>query len=80
MKIYNTKYALTTGITQHNAENDGSMATIREEGSYPMHLHGEGKEWHRTKEGAIERAEELRIKKLKSLDKQVKKISALVFD
>ena len=36
-------------------------------------------EWFENKDDAIANAEERRIKKLKSLDKQVKKISALNF-
>ena len=82
MIIYVTKYALTTGISKHEADihKDGNMAvTKRVCQSYSMCLHGEGKEWHRTREAALNRAEEMRIKKLQSLDKQHKKISALKF-
>jgi len=80
MEIYSTKYALTSGITKHDAEITNDMAVVKNRNSLPMFFHGEGTEWHRTREQAVLRAEELRIKKLKSLDKQIKKISALNFD
>lgn len=79
MQIYNTKYLFTDGITVHEAEIKNDMAIIREGRSYALYLHGKGREWHTEKEGALKRAEELRIKKLQSLDKQMKKISALTF-
>lgn len=80
MKIYSTKYIFTDGITQHDAEIEDGMAIVRTDSGLPFFLHGEGKDWHATKESAIKRAEELRIRKLKSLDKQHKKISAMAFD
>lgn len=43
------------------------------------YLHGEGKEFHLTEQSALDRAEEVRIKKLQSLDKQIKKISNITF-
>ncbi len=80
MKIYSTKYIFTDGITEHEAEISGTMAiTEKTPHGYSFYLHGEGKEWHKTKSSALERAEELRIKKLQSLDKQTKKISSMVF-
>jgi len=77
-KIYVTKYSLTAGITEHDASisDDTSVASFRENG-YWHYFHG--KDFQLTKEDAINRAEEMRIKKLKSLDKQIKKLSALNF-
>lgn len=91
---FNTKYALTTGISKHEMEYCGNgMAIVRKSTRYFLRddgaamvsnsieyfLHGEGKEWHRTFESAVKRAEEMRIAKLKSLDKSIKKVSALDF-
>ena len=42
--------------------------------------HGEGKEWCRTKEEAIKRAEEMRKKKICSLKKQIEKLNSLRFE
>ena len=82
MKIWSTKYCLTTGIVAHeindiSAQSDYVYVDV-EPGFLPIYLN-KG-DWHKTPEEAIERAEEMRIKKLKSLDKQVKKISAIVFE
>lgn len=76
---YITKYALTTGIykTEGAAEGDMFVQPPQGHGTFPCYYHD--KEWHLTKEEAIARSEEMRIKKLQSLDKQMKKISALKF-
>ena len=78
-KIYVTKYVLTDGIVERDAEINfaGDMASVKLTGFYPQNFHG--KDWYTTKEDAIKRAEEIRTKKIQSLDKQIKKISALVF-
>jgi hypothetical protein len=83
MKIWNTKYCLTDGITEHEVNkctSRGMVEISKDSQAFATYLHGEGKEWHRTEKEAIERANEVKIKKLKSLDKQVKKISAIFFD
>lgn len=82
MKIWNTKYCLTSGITVHDVEECGDNMVVipKTQTSYPVHLHGEGKQWHRSLNAAIVRANEIKIKKLQSLDRQVKKISAIDFD
>lgn len=79
MKIYCTRYLFTDGITEREAEISGNMAIVKEL-DYQIYLHGEGNEWHKDKQSATKRAEEMRIKKLQSLDRQIKKISAMVFD
>ena len=45
-----------------------------------LFLFGEGKDWHRTKESALERARVLREKKVKSLKKQLEKVQNMSFD
>ncbi len=80
MQIYITKYLFTNGIELVDAEISDKMAIVGESNSYQQYFHGEGREWHRTKESAIARAEEMRIKKLKAIDKQMKKISAMKFE
>ena len=78
MKIWNTKYCLSEGILEHDIKaSDIHDNLIRVPQLF--YLHCEGKDWHRTKEAAQFRADEVRIKKLKSLDKQIKKISAIIF-
>ena len=82
LTVWVTKYALTTGIWKHEAETTHSEDMIcvrgdKTKGEFDQHFHG--KDWHTSEKAAKERAEEMRIKKLKSIDKQIKKIKGLVF-
>lgn len=81
-KIYVTKYALSGGIFEVDAKvyDDGSgMASFkRERSTYTEYVHG--KDFYLTKAEAVARAEEMRMAKLKSLEKSAKKISALKFE
>jgi hypothetical protein len=67
---YITKYALTTGIQTVNM--------VAGPGTFENY-HGEGKDWHRTMEGAIARAEVMRKKKIASLHRAIKKLEAMTF-
>jgi len=78
VKIYVTKYALSSGIFEVMATVRDGMASCRREGRYAEFF--SGKSFHYTKDHAIAEAEEMRIRKLKSLDKQAKKIAALKFE
>lgn len=82
MKVYITKYALTRGILEIEAERcthiDSNM--ISEIGAkYPTCYHGEGKEWHLHKNGASEYANVMRQNKIKNLQKQIDKLQKLKF-
>lgn len=80
MKVWITKYALTVGLEEMDVEDrgDGVVRECRE--SWARYFHHEGKEWHRTREGALARCEVMRTAKLKSIDKQRKQIEALRFE
>jgi hypothetical protein len=81
MKVFITKYALTKGIIEGEAKPTGIPGMIQVAGQPSwVYFRGEGRDWHRTREGALNRAEEIRIKKLKSLDNQIKKLSKLKFE
>lgn len=78
VKRWITRYALTEGIL----ELDGTLSTSgtfrhKPESGFDLYFHG--KDVHETRELAIARAEEMRIAKLKSLDKSIVKISKLKF-
>lgn len=79
-EVFITKYALTKGVYRALGEIKGDMficrATVR--GTYDTFFHGN--DWHLTVDAAIERAEEMRVSKLKSLDKQKKKLLAIIFE
>jgi len=80
-KIYVTKYALTSGIFSAEAKisDDRKMASYKQPGAYFTET-AHGNDFHLTKEDALSRAEEMRIKKLQSLDKKTKQISAMKFE
>jgi len=81
INVWLTKYALTTGILKvkadFDAEQPSTVAYKFSQNSFTAYAHGN--EWHRTEQEAFDRAEEMRIAKLKSLDKQAKKIAAMKF-
>lgn len=74
-----TKYALTEGIMKMQVEDffDVSPTMVGKVNESNQYFHG--KDWHRTPEAAIARAEEMRRAKLLSIDKQRKRIEALKF-
>lgn len=80
MKAWITKYALTTGIFEITAEITEDGAAYDMHTSIPTFFHGEGREWHRTKESAIAKAEEMRKKKIASLKKQIEKLEGMKFE
>lgn len=70
MKAYVTKYALSNGIEEVNGEIYDDIY-FKVKGFY--FLFGEG-EWFKTKEDAIKKVEEMRIKKIKYLEKQIERL------
>ena len=80
MKAWITKYALTSGIQEIEAEGSESGNMIREVGQSAYgYYHGRGKEWHLSYAEAAVRAEEMRLAKIKSVKKQLAKLEAMSF-
>ncbi len=88
MKFWVTKYALTQGIIEVEAEEppekSPDMLVVRPGAdsemfsfSFTQYLHGS--EWHRTREDAVKEAESMRVKKIASLEKSILKIKKLKF-
>ena len=78
MLVYITKYALSGGIQAIEAEECDEPGMIQQVGAkWATYYHGEGKDWHRTREAAAERAEEMRKAKIGSLKKQIAKLEKL---
>ena len=77
MKVWSTKYALTMGIEEVEGEIYGEHTIEHWRAAYQQFLHGEGKEWHRTLEGATERAEVMRENRLASLRKSISKLEKM---
>lgn len=57
MKVWVTRYALTKGIYEADVKDFGD-GIVMEPGAY-TYLHGEGRDWHRTKDEAVARAEKM---------------------
>ena len=80
MKVFITKYCLTKGIQEMDVEQWGPDTVGKIGALYPCYFHGEGKEWHRTMELAISKAEEIRNKKIASLKKNIVKLESMKFN
>ena len=77
-KIYVSKYALRTGVTEHEAEiDDGANCATYVLNGYKITVHGN--DFHENKIDALKKAEEMRVRKLKLLDTQIKKLSSIKF-
>lgn len=78
IKAWITKYALTSGIQVVDAE-------IHPDGQGDMIMYGRfyehafGKDWHRTPENALARAEEMRKKKIELLRKNIERLERITF-
>lgn len=78
MKVFITKYALTQGIIEID---DAEICSIAEKMiSSPKYGYFFEKEWHDTQAEAIAFAEEMRIKKIASLKKQIAKLEKINFN
>lgn len=73
MKVWITKYALTSGIKEMEVEQSEDFPDMVTGKAWNDSYHGEGREWHRTYESAVAKAEEMRLKKIDSLKKQIAK-------
>ena len=81
MKVWITKYALTDGIIEADAESCGnsSIASVSwNNGTRCTKLYWG--EYYLSKESAIKKAEEMRQKKIESLKKQIKKLEEMRFE
>ena len=79
MKVFITKFALTSGIKELEVKtSDRTPSMVIGAGLFEAY-HGEGKEWHRTIEGARERAKEMRFNRIVSLEKSITMLKKLEF-
>lgn len=72
MKVWITKYALTSGIKEMEVEQSEYSPDMVHEEKWNYCYHGEGREWHKTLESAKIKAEEMRLKKIESLKNSLK--------
>ena len=79
MKVWITKYALTAGIKEIEVEHSDDFPDIVSVHGHNACYCGEGLDWHRTYEAAVARAEEMRLKKIESIKKQLAKYEKMRF-
>lgn len=80
MKVWITKYALTKGVFEMDVERQSEDGKSVYGKAWDQCYHGQGAEWHGSKGSAIARAEEMRKKKIASLEKQIKKLEKIRFE
>lgn len=78
-----TKYAMAKGVFQVEADEPRTPGYLR--GHHPTErwsfdAHGDGRQWHRTREAAEARAEQMRQAKIASLKKQIAKLEKMTFE
>jgi hypothetical protein len=86
MKLYSTEYALTQGIQEveviqiFGEESPLFITVSHKMDSQQVYIDEKNRNFHQTREDAVQRAEEMRQKALKTLDTQRQKLADLVFD
>lgn len=82
MIIWNTKNALWAGITCHTVSKPRppftEMVTVKDD-EHLDYLFGEGVEWHRTAESAVEKAEQMRRNEIASLRRRIDSLRKMKF-
>lgn len=73
-----TKYALTGGISTVKVEDCFNISTSMVTDRVTRRCYHKG-DWHRDKSDAITRAEQMRVAKIASLQKQIAKLQKLTF-
>lgn len=77
MKVWITKYALTRGIQEVEAEHRGDDVVLpKGDGFWGVIAKPH---WHESREAAVARAEEMRRKRIETLRKQIARLEKLMF-
>lgn len=79
MKVWITKYALTSGIIETEIIKSGPIYTVFENDLF-LYTYDREKDWHTSYAGAKSRAEKMRQKKIASLKKQIEKLEGMKFE
>ena len=83
MKVWITKYALSKGIFEVEVEEPDPryphmvVHCTGTHGAWRNYYHGEGRDWHRSKEAAVQRARKMATAKIKAVETSLKKLRAL---
>lgn len=76
---YITRYALTKGVLYGEVEQCTDIGNGQMVKSVSLFAHGEGKDWHRTEQGARNRVAKMIEMKVKTLKKQIQKFESFEF-
>jgi len=76
MKVWITKYALTTGVIKVDAVATQFSGIIRMRGGTRTY-HGDGRDWHRTRKSAIDRVEEMRGDAIAAAEQKITKLKVM---
>ena len=81
MKVWITKYAMTSGVFTAEAEKTRieGMCVVRSKKPSGFDQLFRGNDWHTDEAEAIERFNQMKQKKIASLQKQLAKVEALEF-
>lgn len=82
MKVWITKFALTSGILEKEAEichsiNDEMIKITTDHNGLGEYYHG--KDWHKTREEAVIQANDMVARKIQTVEKQLNKLKATKF-
>lgn len=79
-KAFITKYALTKGILEITASYSLTGSDmIHDTDLQGVYYHGEGRQWHKTRAEAVKHANEMRLKKITTLQKQLVRLREMKF-
>jgi hypothetical protein len=81
MNVWITKYALTRGIETATGEvvSEGMFhISPQKVGVFSQYFHGH--DWHVTKEAALCRANEMRVRAIKNLEKKLETLKSMKFE
>ncbi len=80
MKVYITKYALTSGIlVRELIEQKENYVRVQEDNGLNGWNMYHGRDWHLDEQSAKDRAEEMRVAKIASLRKSIAKLEKVTF-
>ena len=77
MTAYITRYCLTDGIQEIEGETNSANPEYFYTGNMTLF---DKRDWHTTREAAVAQAEQMRIKKIASLKKQIARLEKLKFE
>lgn len=81
-KMFVTKYAMSDGIQELEGEWDEKDPEFFRvaSGYFTQYFHGEGREFHKTRESAVKVANAMKSKRIKSLEKSLAAAKSMTFE